>query len=110
MDFNEYQRLAVRTANRKGVNDLPPLLNVVLGLNGEAGEIADKAKKVYFQGHSWSWTEFELELGDVLWYLALGAELVGVKLEEIAEMNIEKLRQRYPDGFDPERSVNREDI
>jgi NTP pyrophosphatase (non-canonical NTP hydrolase) len=46
-------------------------------------------------------------LGDVAWYLAVSAHAIGWKLEDIFEKNIEKLENRYPEGFDPERSVNR---
>lgn len=53
--------------------------------------------------------ELANELGDLLWYLTLAADAIGVPLEEIAQKNVEKLRRRYPDGFDAERSRNRED-
>lgn len=48
------------------------------------------------------------ELGDVTWYLALGATIIGYELEDILQMNIDKLRKRYPDGFDSQKSQHRE--
>ena len=72
---------------------------------GEAGEVADAFKKARFQGHEDP--DVEEELGDVLWYVAMIAKLIGSDLETVMFRNIEKLRERYPDGFEVERSVNR---
>ena len=49
------------------------------------------------------------ELGDVMWYVALMADLMNVPLEYVMQANIEKLERRYPDGFSPAASVNREE-
>ena len=106
MDMNEYQKLAMRTANtRSGQLGLSV---TALGLCGESGEVADIVKKHIDQGHALNIEKYKEELGDVLWYLAHAAETVGATLDEIAELNIEKLRKRYPTGFSVERSVNRE--
>lgn len=105
MTGNEYQKLAMRTASIDSMEN--PHLNAVLGLNGEAGEIADMYKKAIFQGHEIDSIAILKELGDIMWYVALMCEAEGVTIEEIMEMNIEKLRKRYPDGFEVERSVNR---
>lgn len=105
---NEYQKLAMRTSNK----DLPPdehLLNGVLGLAGEAGEAADLVKKYKFQGHALDVEHVAKELSDVLWYVAETATAIGYDLETIMQMNIDKLRKRYPDGFDPERSQHRKE-
>lgn len=105
---NEYQKLAMRTSNK----DLPPigqLLNGALGLPGEAGEVADIVKKHVFQGHALDTEHVARELGDVCWYIAETATVIGYDLETIMQMNIDKLRERYPDGFDAERSQNREE-
>ena len=107
MDFNEYQRLASRTDNPDTTQD-ERQLNAVLGLNGEAGEIADLYKKSLFQGHKLDITEIVKELGDVLWYIAQMATALNVPLERIAEINIEKLKIRYPNGFSVEESIHRE--
>nr|WP_254178579.1 nucleoside triphosphate pyrophosphohydrolase family protein [Cytobacillus oceanisediminis] len=83
--------------------------NYGLGLNGEAGEVADILKKGIFHGHEMNRHELAKELGDVLWYVANIAHLAGFTLEKIALMNVDKLMRRYPTGFDAERSVNRVD-
>ena len=105
MKPNEYQRLAMRTADA----NCRCFSNVGLGLAGEAGEVADMIKKNMFQGHIFDLEAYIKELGDVIWYSALGCEVAGIDLETVMELNIEKLRERYPDGFDPERSRNREE-
>ena len=108
MTMDEYQVAALRTEpTYKEENHR--LLNGALGLAGEAGEVADHAKKWYFQGHALDPSAVMKELGDVMWYVALCADFIGVTLGEIAQANIVKLETRYPDGFDPERSKNRED-
>ncbi len=105
MTINEYQTLAMRTAEEKGRT----WSNVALGLCGESGEVADLVKKYLHQGHPMDLAKFMEELGDVAWYLALGATVLGVPLETVLQANIDKLLGRYPDGFDPERSMNREE-
>ena len=99
-----YQKEAMRTA--AGLHgDL--LQNGVMGLCGEAGECMDLVKKHLFQGHELDKEHFAKELGDVAWYLAVTAEAIGYDLNVILQMNVKKLRDRYPDGFDEERSKHR---
>lgn len=105
MTLNEYQKLAMRTAGTDNKDKL--LLNGVMGLNGEAGECIDIVKKHVFQGHVLDKEKLKGELGDVLWYIAATAESIGVSLDEVAADNVEKLKRRYPDGFEAERSINR---
>lgn len=88
---------------------LEGITNAVLGLSGEAGECADMIKKMRYQGHPLEVRELILELGDVMWYVAAAATTLGMKLEDVGTRNIEKLRKRYPNGFDPERSRNRDE-
>lgn len=106
MTINEYQKEALRTANGM-VTDYPMILNGVLGLTGEAGECADIVKKCFFQGHPLKVDHMAKELGDVAWYLAVSAHAIGYDLESILQMNVDKLRNRYPEGFDPWRSLHR---
>lgn len=106
MTGNEYQRLALRTAS--GIEQYDLTLNGVMGLNGEAGECIDIVKKHLFQGHPLDTDKLVDELGDVLWYVAITADGIGVPLEDIMQHNIDKLRKRYPEGFDAERSIHRE--
>ena len=105
MTFDEYQASAQRTS--PAGHDR--VLNGVMGLNGEAGECIDIMKKAMFQGHELDSEKLIYELGDVLWYVAEAATGLGISMDEIAARNIAKLRARYPDGFDAERSINRKD-
>jgi NTP pyrophosphatase (non-canonical NTP hydrolase) len=103
--MTEYQRLAARTSNTTGED---AICNGCLGLAGECGEVVDLYKKHRYQGHELDYSKMVEELGDVLWYVAEIASGLGISLGEIANRNIEKLRRRYPEGFEAERSINRE--
>ena len=103
-----YQEAAMRTADPK-LNTEESLLEGLIGLNSEAGEALDIYKKHVFQMHDLDKEKIALELGDALWYLTEAAVALGYSLDDIMEMNIEKLRKRYPYGFDPEKSRNRKD-
>lgn len=107
MTLTEYQALAQRTS-RRGMDAKSHLFNGVLGLAGEAGECADLLKKHCYQDARPMHEAMVDELGDVLWYVGETAAALGVTLEEVARHNIEKLRKRYPDGFDSDRSLHRE--
>lgn len=107
MSPNTYQELAMRTRNTAS-DDKQSLLNAALGLCGESGEVADLLKKSNFQGHSLDVFHIAKELGDILWYVALACTAIGIDMEDIMQMNIDKLKTRYPEGFDISRSINRE--
>ena len=107
MTINEYQAAALRTAQTDKLAASDLLLNSVLGLCGESGEVADLVKKHLFQGHDLDLDHVAKELGDVAWYLAVGAYAIGLDLESIFRMNKEKLEARYPDGFSADRSLHR---
>ncbi len=100
MTFEEYQKLSRETAiyPNKDNNFVYP----TLGLSGETGEIAEKIKKVLrdSEGSVSEKTkqELEKELGDVLWYLSQLATELGLSLDEIASLNIEKLKSRQKRG------------
>ena len=106
MQINEYQRLAMTTLN-KDLTKKEVLVNSVMGLNGEAGEVIDLVKKHLFHGHELKKEELIKELGDVAWYLAEAAYALDIDLETILVKNIEKLKKRYPEGFSKENSINR---
>ncbi len=99
MTLNEYQQAALETAN------YPQEYNIIypaLGMNGEAGEVADKVKKV-IRDNNMEFTddrkrEIAKEIGDVLWYCAALAHDIGYTLEEVGEMNNAKLRSRKARG------------
>ena len=107
MTFTEYQALAMRTS-RKDISPDEHVFNGILGIAGESGECADLVKKCFYQDGRAIVNHMREELGDLLWYIVETATAMELNLDEIAEGNIEKLRQRYPDGFDPERSLHRE--
>ena len=106
MKVSEYQKLAMTTLN-PSLSEREILLNGVMGLCGESGEAIDIVKKHLFHGHELDREKLIKELGDVAWYLAETATALGVPLEEILRMNIEKLKKRYPEGFDSEKSIRR---
>ena len=78
------------------------LLTAALGLTGEAGEFADHVKKIFFHGKAYDDDRREamiLELGDIMWYVMQACEALEVSLEEVVYDNVDKLSERYPDGF-----------
>ncbi len=100
MNLDEYQSQALSTAVYTQWRD--QLVCTTLGLNGEAGEVAEKVKKV-IRDRAWEFTPADLEnikkeLGDVLWYLAVLAKTLGLSLEDVAAHNLEKLRNRRERG------------
>lgn len=97
MDLFEYQTLAGRTAVYPGQGEFNGLAYAALGLNGEAGEVAEKVKKLWRDNgvlNHETVTAIVKELGDVLWYCAAVADEIGVSLNEAAVLNIEKLQSR----------------
>lgn len=108
MNFKEYSDKALRTKGDGYI--LHQLINGVMGLNGESGEVIDIVKKHLYQGHELDKNKLIDECGDVLWYLNLIAYALDVDLEHIAEYNISKLEKRYPKNkFRIEDSVNRKE-
>ncbi len=97
MDFNQYQKIAL-TTNTNNSRDTNDLMHRVLGLVGEAGEFAEKVKKV-FRDNDGEFTEEHIaqitqEMGDVLWYLAVMADYFDVPLQDIADHNVTRLKDR----------------
>ena len=106
MTANEYQQQALTTLNPAlGPQDV--LLNGVMGLCGESGEVIDLVKKHLAQGHPLDTDRLAAELGDVAWYLAETAHAIGWPLEDVLQGNLDKLRRRYPEGFEVRRSLHR---
>ena len=106
MTINEYQQLAMTTLN-PDLSEKDVLINGVMGLCGESGEAIDLVKKWLAQGHELDREKLAKELGDICWYLAETATAIGYDLEDIMSANIEKLKKRYPQGFEAQRSINR---
>ena len=107
MTVNEYQKLAMASLNPE-LTQKDILINSVMGLCGESGEAIDIVKKHLFQGHELDKQKLAKEMGDIAWYLAEAATALGMDLDDIFAANIEKLKKRYPEGFDAERSIHRE--
>ncbi len=101
MNFNDYQKQALTTVISSN-DDFKDLLHWVLGINGEAGEVAEKVKKIIRDkgGKVSEADKHDLakELGDVLWYVAVFAHDLGVSMDEIAEQNLAKLKSRKERG------------
>lgn len=106
MTINEYQQLAMTTLNPE-LDKKDVLINGVMGLCGESGEAIDIVKKWLAQGHDLDREKLARELGDIAWYLAETAWALEIPLEEILQANIDKLKKRYPEGFDARRSIDR---
>lgn len=122
MTGNDYQKLAMRTndhessyrlakalmkASNRGVIDFGGFMMACLGLSGEIGEFNDMMKKVIFHEADYDEEHAKKELGDICWYVAMMCESFGWTLDDILQMNVDKLKQRYPDGFDVKRANNR---
>ena len=107
MTINEYQELAMKTLNPE-LDKKDVLINGVMGLCGESGEVIDIVKKHLAQGHELDKEKIIKELGDVAWYMAEIATVLDVELEDVFVQNIEKLKKRYPKGFSVENSLNRD--
>lgn len=114
MKANEYQKLAARTLLEKPDFELTDcefmLLWNAIGVAGEAGEVAELAKKQIFHRHGIDREKWKKELGDVLWYVSACATKLDLTLEEIMQHNVEKLRARFPDGYSAERTIFREGV
>lgn len=105
MTGNEYQKLASRTIN-PGLTNGYAELHALHGMVGEIGEIHSIYQKEY-QGHEIETEHLKKELGDLLWFIAEYCTVNGWSIEEIMQLNIEKLKARYPMGFSEDRSLFR---
>lgn len=107
MTGNEYQKLAARTIN-PNITREENKKHGLFGIAAETGEFLGLFQKLY-QGHELDETHAKKELGDILWNIAEVCTCFGWDLDEIMEMNIQKLRERYPNGFETEKSVHRKE-
>ena len=111
MDFPTYQEEAMKTVP-DNLTSSEIVDNAVYGLIGEVGELVDIVKKVKFQGHPLdeeTRIHCLLEVGDILWYATEMVYGLGYDLNKAALMNINKLRARYGDHFDTQKSQNRKE-
>lgn len=134
MQGKEYVKLAMRTNDGKGTErlevkvwenyyqdkddnmllerdgkDIGGVFNACLGLSGEVGELNDMIKKWIFHEKPFDEEHAKKELGDVMWYVAMMCHSFGWDLDEIMQMNVDKLKARYPQGFDVELANNRKE-
>lgn len=105
MTGNEYQRLAGRTINMN-LTQKEKVNHALHGMVGEVGELHSLYQKIY-QGHEFDEVHAKKEVGDLLWFIAEYCTAQGWELEEIMQMNIDKLKARFPEGFDSEKSLHR---
>lgn len=119
MNGKEYQELAMRT-NDGNANcrlkqaqvdniefDVGGIFNACLGLSGEVGEFNDMIKKWVFHEKELDIDHLKKECGDILWYIAMICHSLNWDMDEIMQMNIDKLKLRYPEGFDVDKANNR---
>lgn len=136
MTGREYQKLAMRTNDGKATDrllkemltcdmeyllhqnliaederhlDIGGIFNACLGLSGEVGEFNDMIKKWIFHEKPIDIDHAKKEAGDICWYLAMLCESFGWSIDEIMQMNVDKLKARYPEGFDIDRANHREE-
>lgn len=97
----------VRFTRNNSLTKEQQLANGIIGLSGEAGEVADIIKKHLFQGHPLDRDKLIKELGDVCWYFELLCDMLDVTRSEVEQLNQQKLLQRYPNGFSAQHSISR---
>ncbi len=107
MDNRRYVALAMVTAPT-GMDKDKELLHAGMGLCTEAGEFLDALKKNIFYGKELDEVNLKEEIGDLLWYIALGCNALGTTIDECQAVNIDKLRERYPEGFKKGDALNRD--
>lgn len=111
MTSKEYSELALRTETTLDPLKIPyasQLLHSALGCGDESGEIIKLIKDNLFYGKSLCINDLEEEYGDLLWFIALGLAAIKSSFTEAMELNIAKLRARYPDKFTEDKAINRE--
>ena len=110
-----YAALLTRMNNLELEDDcnIPPLITAAFGLTAEAGEFTEVVKKMVFQGkpvNDENIFHMKRELGDIMWYVAQACMALDTSFDEIMEMNVDKLKARYPGGeFDVHYSENRKE-
>lgn len=105
MTGNEYQRLAGRTINMN-LTIAGQMQHALHGMVGEIGELHSIYQK-WYQGHEFDYDHIKKEVGDLLWFIAEYCTAMGWELEEVMQMNIDKLKARFPEGFDSDKSLHR---
>ena len=127
VDFNRYEEFVAAVTSEASTNfvdfadrigeldregaNIERLLTSGVGINAEGGEFLEIIKKMVFQGKPWNEDNREhliIELGDIMWYVAQATQALGITFDQVIEMNVNKLKKRYPGGeFDVHYSENR---
>ena len=107
MEIKDFQKRSVRTVNTS-LSKRDQLANMAMGAAGEAGEVVDLVKKHLYQGHNLDIEKLIEEMGDTIFYLSNLATVIGIDMREVLNYNYEKLLERFPNGFEVDKSVNRE--
>lgn len=103
-ESNNFQEIASRISDEKMLR----LLHASMGLETETGEFVDPLKKYIFYGKEFSKLRLVEELSDIMWYLAIACDTLDIDLEQVLQLNIQKLKERYPERFDADRAINRD--
>ncbi len=108
MTATEYQDGVEKTRN-KFCSEEDEMKNYCLGMSSEVGELIGAIKHHLF--HNWELDKPNIveEMGDIIWYITALARTLNIDLNEILDYNLIKLRERYPDGFDPQKSIDRKE-
>jgi NTP pyrophosphatase (non-canonical NTP hydrolase) len=112
MSSSEYIANALRAESKEysfeGVAGLTPRIeHSIIGIASEAGELMDVVKKCKIYGKDLDRVNLIEEMGDIMWYLALASDELGISFEEIWEKNIAKLKTRYPEKYSLDNAMNR---
>jgi NTP pyrophosphatase (non-canonical NTP hydrolase) len=116
MNSKDYIKEALRTevydteaiSKRLSNIDTIRLIHASEGMQTESAEFTDTIKKFLFYGKPLDIVNLKEELGDLLWYIAIACDTMGVSIEELMSVNIQKLKARYPEGFTEEKAINRD--
>jgi NTP pyrophosphatase (non-canonical NTP hydrolase) len=98
MTLDEYQQAALRTIN-PALDTRDRLMDAAAGLAEESAEVLGLVRKQLYQQRAADRAHLVEELGDTLWCLATTADALGITLAELASANLDKLRERHPNGF-----------
>lgn len=108
MNISEYQKKSIRTLNHS-LTDRDQLACMGMGISGEGSEVTDEIKKHLYQGHDLDVDHIAEEMGDVMFYMVNLATLLDIDFQDVLDGNHEKLMDRFPKGFDKDKSINRKE-
>ena len=106
MEIREFQRVSTRTLNKE-LSKEQQVSNMIFGSNGELGEVTNILKKHLYQGHRIDKQHLAEEIGDTLFYIVNLCTIYNLDVEDILQANVDKLKKRFPNGFESNRSINR---